>query len=137
MDIRSDMGAFVGTLLPEAWEVLFPINISPQEFLTLKKRLGGFGEASKSFSLDSILSSSSPLSPSGGPSGPSGGGVSGGVSGGTRDAAFAEIELILRVKKMLNVFLVQGAGVGELLFAGCSRKGMMEEKVLITVTSDR
>ena len=133
MDIRSDMGAFVGTLLPEAWEVLFPINISPQEFLTLKKRLGGFGEASKSFSLDSILSSSSPLSPSGGPSGPSGGGV----SGGRRDAAFAEMELIQRVKKMLNVFLVQGAGVGELLFAGCSRKGMMEEKVLITVTSDR
>ena len=48
-----------------------------------------------------------------------------------------ESDLIFIVKKMLNVFLVQGAGVNELLFAGCSRKGMMEEKVLVTVTSDR
>ena len=48
-----------------------------------------------------------------------------------------EQELIARVKRILNVFLVQGAGLGELLFAACSRKGMAEEKVLVTILSDR
>ena len=115
--MRSDVGAFVGILAPEAWELLFPLNLSPQDFASNKKRLGGFGMASKSFPLQLIL----PPSPTDG-----------------SDRAFGvEMELIQRVKRMLNVFLVQGAGVGELLFAGCSRKGMMEEKVLVTVTSDR
>lgn len=118
MDIRSDVGAFAGIFLPEAWEILFPSVITSSEFSTMKKRMGGFGEASKSFSFDVIMSSSSASKMAG---------------GGT----FGEVQLIGIVKKMLNVFLVQGAGVGELFFAGCSRKGMMEEKVLITVTSDR
>jgi hypothetical protein len=116
VDVRSDVGAFVGILAPEAWELLFPLNLSPQDFASNKKRLGGFGMASKSFPQQILPSSLS--AESGTPFG-------------------IEMELIQRVKRMLNVFLVQGAGVGELLFAGCSRKGMMEEKVLVTVTSDR
>jgi hypothetical protein len=115
VDVRSDVGAFVGTFVPEAWEVLFPSIISPLDFAGLSKRLGGFGEAKKSFPLSLIVPSSS--------------GESNGMS--------VETILISRVKKVLNVYLVQGAGVGELLFAGCSRKGMMEEKVLVTVISDR
>lgn len=114
MDVRSDVGAFVGTLTPECWEVLFPITMSASDFATQKKRMGGFGMASRSFPLSSIL-------------GPSEG----------QGAVGTEIELVQKVKKMLNVFSVQGAGVGELLFAGCSRKGVLEEKVLVTVTSDR
>lgn len=112
--MRSDVGAFVGTLTPECWEVLFPITMSSNDFATQKKRMGGFGMASRSFPLSSILA-------------PCEG----------RGAVATEIELVQRVKKMLNVFSVQGAGVGELLFAGCSRKGVLEEKVLVTVTSDR
>jgi hypothetical protein len=117
VDVRSDVGAFVGILAPEAWELLFPLNLSPQDFASNKKRLGGFGMASKSFPLQQILPSS--------------------LSAESGTPFGIEMELIQRVKRMLNVFLVQGAGVGELLFAGCSRKGMMEEKVLVTVTSDR
>ena len=99
------------------------MSITPTEFMTLKKRMGGFGEASKSFSLGAIMSSSS-----------SSGkrevaGASGSFSG---SGVCSETELITIVKKMLNVFLVQGAGVNELLFAGCSRKGMMEEKAALT-----
>jgi hypothetical protein len=33
--------------------------------------------------------------------------------------------------------MLQGAGVGELMFAGSSRKGMMDQKLLVTLTSDR
>ena len=114
MDVRSDLGAFVGTLAPEGWEILFPLTLSSTDFASHKRRLGGLQMASKSFPLLSILPASA-----------------------ERGAFDTEMELIQVVKKMLNTFLVQGAGVGELLFAGCSRKGMMEEKVLITVTSDR
>ena len=42
----------------------------------------------------------------------------------------------MKVKKLLNVYVVQGSGVGELMFSGCCRKGMMEEKVLVTVVTD-
>jgi hypothetical protein len=39
------------------------------------------------------------------------------------------------IKRILNVFVVQGAGVGELLFSGSVRKslGTLDEKVLVTV----
>ena len=121
VDVRSDVGAFVGTFLPEAWEILFPSNISSTEFFVMRKRMGGFGEASKSFPLSVVMSSSS--SPKA-------------ADVGVTNSS-SEVQLIGLVKKILNVFLVQGAGVGELLFAGCSRKGMMEEKLLVTVTSDR
>lgn len=114
VDVRSDLGAFVGTLAPESWEILFPLTLSSTDFATHKRRLGGLQTASKSFPLLSILPASA-----------------------DRGAFDTEMELIQVVKKMLNTFLVQGAGVGELLFAGCSRKGMMEEKVLITVITDR
>ena len=112
--MRSDLGAFVGTLSPEGWEILFPLTLSSTDFASHKRRLSGLQMASKSFPLLSILPASA-----------------------ERGAFDTEMELINVVKKMLNTFLVQVAGVGELLFAGCSRKGMMEEKVLITVTSDR
>ena len=111
----------MGTYLPEAWEILFPITISSSEFFAMRKRIGGFGEASKSFPLSVVMSSSSSLKA---------------VDVGAMNSS-SEVQLIGIVKKILNVFLVQGAGVGELLFAGCSRKGMMEEKLLVTVTSDR
>jgi hypothetical protein len=32
--------------------------------------------------------------------------------------------------------VVLGGGVGELMFSACSRKGMMEEKALVTVVTD-
>ena len=47
-----------------------------------------------------------------------------------------ELDLLARVTRMLNVSVVQGAGVGEMMFAGSYRKGLMEERVLITLISD-
>jgi hypothetical protein len=111
IDVRSDVGAFVGTLVPDSWELLFPIPLSPEDFDTLRRRLGGFCESTKAFALSAI----------------------GILTAGPE----AEIELVTRVKKILNVFVVQGPGVGELMFAGCARKGVMEEKVLITLKTDR
>ena len=82
--------------------------------------MGGFNEVQKSF-LNTIIMNSSIMN----------------KKNTQLNTQLNESDLIFIVKKMLNVFLVQGAGVNELLFAGCSRKGMMEEKVLVTVTSDR
>jgi len=114
IDVRSDVGAFVGTLAPEPWELLFPLSLSPGDFDAVRRRLGGFGEASKAFPLASL-------------------GLSSSGSGG---GAAAELDLIARVRRLLNVYVVQGAGVGELMFAACMRKGMMEEKALVTVVTD-
>ena len=57
-------------------------------------------------------------------------------SGSGGSAATVESDLLVKVKKLLNVYVVQGSGVGELMFSGCCRKGMMEEKVLVTVVTD-
>jgi hypothetical protein len=83
VDIRCDLGAFVGLFLPEPSEVLFPTTMSSQDFVVLRKRLGGFGEAVKTFPLAHILASNDDTE------------------------ANIEVKLIKRVKKVLNVFLVQ------------------------------
>lgn len=111
VDIRCDAGTYVGAYVPDAWDLLVPTNLSYADFDTARKRLTGFSEVVKSFPAMSLNLPS--------------------------DGGSVEPILISRVKRMLNVFLVQGAGLGELMFAACARKGMMEEKVLVTVTSDR
>jgi len=112
IDIRSDQGTYTGTFTPETWDISYPINMTSSDFEGLRKRLSGFSETSKSFPLTSLgLSSISNISN-------------------------IEVELIIRIKKIINAFVVQGAGVGEMMFASAYRKGMAEEKILITTVVD-
>jgi len=110
VDIRNDIGTYVGTLVPEGAELLSPAVISSSEFDAFRKRLVGLNEVTRPFTLDSL---------------------------GLTATYDVESEIIGRVKHIINAFLVQGAGVGELLFAASARRGMMEEKVLVTITSNR
>ena len=112
VDIRSDRGAYVGLLTIFDWDIITPCSISSHEFESARKKLVGFNEVSKSFALDALhIPAHCKIS----------------------DSADVEIELISRVKRLFNMHLVQGAGVGELMFAGVIRKGFLEEKVYLTV----
>lgn len=108
VDIRSDAGTFAGMFAPDPWDVLMPSALSSTDFETLRRRLTGFNEVSRIYTLASL-----------------------GVDAGPA----LETELTARVRRMMNVYLVQGPGLGELMFAASGRKGMMEEKVLVTLIS--
>jgi hypothetical protein len=58
------------------------------------------------------------------------------VGAGADDAEKEEV-LRRRVRSALNVFEVQGAGCGEMRFAGSVRKGQTEQKLLISVVFGR
>lgn len=112
-DIRSDKGAAVGLLVIHDWDLLLPLPMKSSDFEGLRSRLGGFGEICKSVSAATLnFSASSPV-------------------GDT------EMQLIGRMNRALNMYLVQGAGVGELMFAASAKKGLTESRLLITVGTDR
>lgn len=108
VDIRCDQGAYVGLLVINDWDLLLPFTTTSSEFEVQRKRLGGFNEIVKAYPTSAFQFSN-------------------------EDIADNELELISRVKKVVNVYLVQGAGVGELMFAGTVRKALVEEKVFITI----
>ena len=112
LDIRTDKGTYTGALVPEAYELLSPLAMSAAEFDAYRRRFCGLNETTKSFAR-ALLGLASAA----------------GVS--------AEEELLARVRRLLNVYCVQGAGEGELMFAASCRKSIMEEKVLVTVLSAR
>jgi hypothetical protein len=119
IDIRSDQGTYTGTFTPETYDISYPlINMTSSDFEGLRKRLSGFSETSKSFPLSCLgLSSVANIS-------------------NISNISNIEVELIIRIKKIINAFVVQGAGVGEMMFASAYRKGMAEEKILITTVVD-
>ena len=96
------------------WDLLQPVAaMQSAEFEIFRARLGGYSEICKTYPLSALrLSKDSPH--------------------GDR-----EMELLMRVRCALNVYLVQGAGLGELMFAGAVRKGLTEHKLLLTVLSNR
>lgn len=111
-DIRCDQGAYVGLLIINDWDLLLPYQTTSAEFEVLRKRLsGGFNEVIRAYPLETLN-----------------------LFQGTN--ADTELDLISRVKRIVNVYLVQGAGVGELMFAGSVRKGLVEERAYITIVSD-
>eukprot|EP01034_Spumella_vulgaris_P021954 gene21954-28034_t len=107
-DIRCDQGAYVGLLVINDWDLLLPYQTTSADFEVLRKRLSGFNEVTRMYPVDSLNL-------------PQG------------DNADTELELISRVRRIANMYLVQGAGVGELMFAGSIRKGTVEEKAYITI----
>ena len=110
LDVRTDKGTYAGTLAMEGWELLTPAFMTAGDFDATRRRLRGLGETAKTLPLASL-------------------GLRGGVS--------AEEELIARVRRLLNVHTVQGAGCGELMFAGVKREMTKEEKVLVTLVTTR
>ena len=109
VNIRSDSGTYTGTLLSQPWELLLPWSISVKDFESHRTRMGGFNEASKSVAL-SVLH----LTPDN-----------------------AERVLYHKLQTLLNVYTVQGPGVGEMLFAGALRQAGMEQRALISMTTKR
>lgn len=113
MDIRCDKGTYAGMLVVQDWDLLQPLLMKSSDFETLRARLGGLGEVLRSTTATALgLNENSPY---------------GGM----------EMELVMRVQSALNVYLVQGAGLGELLFAGSVRKGLGEHRLLITILTTR
>ena len=113
------------------WDILQPCKgMTSAEFESLRSRLqGGFSEQRKDFPLET-LPASLLLSP-GAPQ-------------------VCETDLVLLVQRTVNVHLVQGAGLGELMFAGMARgtggsvaggtiTGALgtDRRVLLTFLSDR
>jgi len=123
LEVRCDKGTFPCTLQLDPWEGLTPLALSVPEFLAARQVLGGFNETVSSVPLPA--SASVP------------------VPGGDRRK-----ELMLRVRKLLNVFPVNAppaAGLTthseteeEYMFAGSIRKGtgMAEDKLLISLRAD-
>jgi hypothetical protein len=116
VDIRCDKGAYAGLLPVHEWDVMQPLVMTAQEFDKARSRLSGnFTEMTKTYTFASV------------------GVTDNSSSNGNGNTC--EEELLQIIKRALNVFVVQGAGVGELLFSGSVRKGLsVEEKVLATVT---
>jgi len=113
LDIRSDLGAFIGLIQFEPYEAIIPFDITTNDFETIRSQLLGLNENEKQIPVQNIniYTTSSSL----------------------------EFEIMQIVKRLVNVYVVQGAGLNELLFAGIIKKGYNDEKVLITIkiTSDK
>lgn len=82
-------------------------QMTSESFETLRSQLKGFCEQSKRYSLQALVL---PV-----------------------DSYQAEQMLLSRVISKLPVHIVQGPGVGELYFAGVLKKGLREERALITL----
>jgi hypothetical protein len=109
VDIRSDQGAYVGLFPVNEWDIMIPVEMTSNEFESVRERYRGLKECIKSFPLASL------------------------------NIDYAEdMELLLmnRIRKDLLMYLVQGAGVGELMFAASIRKDFVEEKILLTILSN-
>lgn len=106
------MGAFVGVLPINAWDLLQPARMQCSEFEAARSRLLGFSQQTRDFPIALI-------------------------DIGAGRGSVSEVDLMVFVQRSLNVFLVQGAGLGELMFAGAVRKGLVENRAFITLLTTR
>ncbi len=111
IDIRNDQGAYAGLFVVNDWDLMIPYSMTCTEFEQLRNRLKGFSEVIKSYPYNTLNLS---------------------LDGGDEDV---ELQIIKRMNRSLPMFIVQGAGLCELMFAGIIRKGFSEEKVLVTITT--
>jgi hypothetical protein len=119
LDIRNDQGVYAANYLVNDWDLLMipPPNSSlllANEFEIIRNRLKGFNEVSRAYSID-ILNLVLPTDSS---------------------REDYELEIIQRLQREVNMYVVQGVGVGEILFAAIYRKGFVDEKVLLTILVD-
>lgn len=109
VDIRSDQGAFIGIFTIFEWDLMIPVEMSSSDFETLRGKLTGFREVTKNYSLASLN-----MEPS----------------------EELELTILARIRNELVLYIVQGVGLGELMFAGAIKKAANDEKVLVTVLSN-
>lgn len=109
VDIRTDQGAFVGLFQINEWDVMTPVEMTCSDFEAMRDRYKGLREVVKSYPLATLSLQYSD-----------------------------ELELLImnRIRQDLLMFLVQGVGIGELMFAGSIKKEMIEEKVLLTILTN-
>jgi hypothetical protein len=110
IDIRNDQGAYAGLFVVNDWDLMIPCSMSCMDFEQSRNRMKGFGEVTKSYPYNALNLSLD----------------------GDEDV---ELQIIKRMNRNLSMFIVQGAGLCELMFAGLIRKGFTEEKVLVTITT--
>eukprot|EP00981_Chlorochromonas_danica_P008375 scaffold2163_cov158-Ochromonas_danica.AAC.10 len=111
VDVRSDRGSFVGLLTVEDYDLLVPFVLSSEDFEMQRSRMKGFSEISKFYAWSAVT-----MNP-------------------TSAMEDLERELIQRVCRSLQMHVVQGVGLGELMFAAKVRKGLSEEKAFLTLLS--
>jgi hypothetical protein len=109
IDIRCDKGVFVGVLSLYNWDSIQPRVMHSGDFETLRGRLGGFSEVCKTAKFEEL-----------------------GLHL-LKEQGDKELELLRRVNCTLNMYLVQGVGLGELMFAGAIHKNMSENRTLLTI----
>jgi hypothetical protein len=110
VSIRADSGTFVGMLSTQAWELLLPLRCTSRDFESIRTKLVGFNEAVKQVPLSSLSFAA---------------------------AGNVESELLRRLRRLVNVHVVQGPGIGEMLLASALRQGGIEQRALFTVTLKR
>lgn len=54
---------------------------------------------------------------------------------GLRPGSSLETDVVNMMRRILNVYLIQGPGLGEMYMAGILRKPSGDEKILVTVIS--
>jgi hypothetical protein len=109
VSVRADSGTFMGLLSTQAWELLLPLHCSSRDFENMRSRMTGFNEASKQASLSSM-----------------------GLA-----ANSAELEILRRIRRVVNINVVQGPGIGEMQLASTMRQGGVEQRALFTVNTKR
>jgi len=112
VDVRSESGAYVGSLSVEEWDLVRPLPMHVFDFEDCRSRLGGFCENARSYPLSAI------------------------TSGVKDDGGTSEVERLVqqRVQRALFVCAVQGLNKRELMFAGCIHKGSEVHRLLITIS---
>jgi hypothetical protein len=110
VDVRSDVGAYTGSLSVDAMDLLNPLPMSSRDFESYRSKLKGINEAERSYPLTSL---------------------------GLRASLDLEDKVLQLMKKLVNVYVAQGPGSGEIYLAGFLRKAGVDDKVLLTVTSSR
>merc|ERR1711871_199399 len=105
--ITCDRGTYNTTWTPEMVDLLSPLAVSTDEFLAARGRLTSFHEVRRAFDVSLLRNHSGDII----------------------------AELSNKVRRVMNTRHVSTTQEGEILFASCFRKGMTEEKVLVTITT--
>lgn len=110
VDVRTDMGSYTGTLSVDAMDLLNPFPMSLRDFESYRNRLKGINEAERSYSLSSL---------------------------GLKADADLDYDTMHIMKKLVNMYVIQGPGSGEMCLSGFLRKAGVDDKVLLTVTTSK
>ena len=105
--MTCDRGTYNSSWTPEMVDLLSPLAVSVDEFLAARGKLTSFHEVSRAFDVSMLSCTTSDL-----------------IS-----------EISNKVRRIMNTRHISTTQEGEIMFASCFRKGMSEEKVLVSITT--